>query len=98
LNTWIKKIGLGSAEGLVIGPLLGLVFIKIANVAYLETDFAFGVLIVGLTVGVIICLITVSFLDDTLTKTKPSIILWFIFIGLVLNMAETIIILHQIIP
>ena len=72
VNEWMKKIGLGAAGGLIIGPMLGLVFIKMANVAYLETRFAIGSLIVGLTLGAIICMIFVSFLDDTLSRTTPS--------------------------
>lgn len=93
-----KTLGIGAAVGLIIGPLLGVVLIRIAHVPYLETSFAFGRLALGLVIGAILGTLGASLLGDRLERMSPGSVRALITLGIIVNIAETVIIIRRIIP
>jgi hypothetical protein len=93
-----KKMGIGISAGLIIGPQLGVALIKIAHVPYLETRFAFGRLAIGLLIGVILCTLGASILGSRLEGMSAGRVRALIAVGILANIAETVIIIRRIIP
>lgn len=93
-----KTLGVGTSAGLIIGPLIGVILIKITQVPYLETRFAFGCLAIGLVIGAIICTLGASALKPRLEGMRPGRIRALIAFGIIVNIAETVIIVRRMIP
>jgi hypothetical protein len=72
--------------------------IRIAHVPYLETRFASGCLAVGLVIGAILGTLGASALKPRLDGLSPGRIRALIAIGIIANIAETVIIVRRIIP
>ena len=98
MNRISKTLGVGVAAGLIIGPLIGVALIRIAHIPYLETRFAFGCLAVGLVIGAILGTLGASALKPRLGGLSPARIRALIAIGIIANIAETVIIVRRIIP
>jgi hypothetical protein len=93
-----KTLGIGTAVGLIIGPLLGVAIIELANIAYLETRFAFGCLTLGLIIGVALGTLGTYLLGDRVETIRSGSIKGFIALGIIVNIAETVIIVRRMIP
>ncbi len=93
-----KTLGIGAAVGLIIGPLIGVVLIKIAHVPYLETRFAFGLLALGLLAGVILGSLGASLLGDRVERMSLGNVWVLIAIGIVVNIVETFVFVRRMIP
>jgi hypothetical protein len=93
-----KTLGIGATVGLVIGPQLGVILIRLAHVPYLETRFAFGRLALGLLVGIILGFLGASFMGSRVERKSPSSVKALIALGIIVNIAETVFIIRRIIP
>ncbi len=93
-----KTLGIGVAVGLIIGPQIGVALIKIAHVPYLETRFAFGRLAMGLVIGIILGTLGAPLLGDRLERMSPGTVRALIVLGIIANIAETVLIVRRIIP
>ena len=93
-----KTLGIGAAVGLVIGPQLGVALIRLAHVPYLETSFAFGRLAMGLVIGAILGSLVAYLLGDRMESMSPGGVRALIALGVIVNIAETVIIIRRIIP
>jgi hypothetical protein len=72
-------IGLGAAIGLVMGPLIGLLLIRISNVGYIEASFALGQIAMGIVIGLVVGVIIVRLLRDRASSIgKRSV--WGLFV------------------
>jgi len=92
------NIGLGTAIGLVIGPLMGLWLIRISNVGYLETTFAIGRIAIGIIIGIVIGVIAVILLGDRVSSLSRRSVHGFFILGVVVAIIEIVIMLRRIIP
>lgn len=93
-----KILGIGATVGLIIGPQMGVALIRIAHVPYLETRFAFGCLAPGLLAGAILGTLGASLLGERVERISPGSVRGLIALGIIANIAETVIIIRRIIP
>ena len=93
-----KTLGIGAVVGLIIGLLLGVALIRIANVPYLETRFAFGRLVLGLVIGVVLGTLGAYLLGDRVEGMTLGRVKALIAVGVLTNFAETVISIRRIIP
>jgi hypothetical protein len=98
LDGWKQILSLGTAVGLGTGPWLGLALIKIAHVAYLETRFALNRMAWGLLIGFTLGTIGTWLLRERVPRLKNSSILGLLTLGIIINIAQTVLLLRRIIP
>jgi hypothetical protein len=92
------NIGLGAVIGLVLGPLIGLWLIRISNVGYLETSFAIGRIAMGIVIGFVVGVFAGRLLSN-MVSTIGKRRIWGLFIlGVVISVAEIVIMLRRLIP
>ena len=93
-----NTIGLGTAIGLVIGPLMGLWLIKISNVGYLETSFAIVRIAIGIIIGIVIGVITAILRGENVSRLSRRSVYGLLIFGVVVAITEIVIMLRRIIP
>jgi hypothetical protein len=94
----VKNVGLGAAIGLVIGPLIGYLLIRVSNVGYLETSFAIGRIAIGIMVGVVIGVISMILLGEKMSSRGMPSVQGLFILGFVIAVIEIVIMLRRIIP
>ena len=94
----LTTIGLGTAIGLVIGPIMGLWLIRISNVGYLETSFAIGRIATSIIICIVIGVIAVILLGDRVSSLSRRSVYKLFILGGVIAIAEIVVMLRQLIP